>query len=528
MLPLDADAALGITQIRLNGPVVVLEAAALTANAACPGCGVLSGSIHDRYVRRPLDLPWRGRVVRLQLTVRRFRCTAVACPRATFAEGFGPRLPRRAWRTAEADGLLLRFGWAAGGEAGARLAVAAGLPASPDTLLRLLRRHAAASVEAPRVLGIDDFAFRRGQRYGTILIDLEAHRVLDLLPDREAKTVAAWLREHPGVEIVARDRAKAYAEGIRAGAPGARQIADRFHLLQNASGALEEVLRGRRRRLESTAPPIAAAASGPVLAVPERPLSQTKRDQFARRARRTARWQQVRDLHAAGTSIQGIAHQLGMGRRTVRHYLATPGTPQWRPPPRPDGLHSLLLQPYSPYLQDRWQAGCHNVAQLFREIQALGYPGSRTLLDQATRPWRPPRPPRGSQSKRRHLSVRWLCLRPPEQLKSDEQQALEQFFREEPDLAAAYDLLQRFRMLVATRDHAALDSWLTDAEASNLQPFGSLARGIRADHAAVDGALTTAWSNGQTEGQVHRLKLIKRQGYGRAKLDLLRSRVLAS
>jgi transposase len=147
---------------------------------------------------------------------------------------------------------------------------------------------------------------------------------------------------------------------------------------------------------------------------------------------------------------------------------------------------------------------------------------------QATRPWRPPRPPRGSRSKQRHLSVRWLCLRPPEHLKPGEQQALEQFFREEPDLATGYDLLQRFRTLVARRDQASLEPWLTDAEASTLQPFGSLARGIRADRAAVDAALTTPWSNGPTEGQVHRLKLIKRQGYGRAKLDMLRACVVAS
>jgi transposase len=329
---------------------------------------------------------------------------------------------------------------------------------------------------------------------------------------------------------VTRDRAEAYAEGVRAGAPGARQVADRFHLLQNASAALDGVVRGRRRRLEYAEPPGPADPAGPgePPSVPDRPLSRAKQEQLARRDRRKARWQQVRDLHAAGASISGIARQLGMGRRTVRHYLATPEHPTWRPPPRPGGLRSPLLQPYVTYLQDRWQAGCHNVSQLFREVRALGYPGSRALLDQATRPWRPPRPPRGSRPKRRRLSVRWLCLRPPAQLKEYERRALEQLLADEPELATGYRLLQRFRTLVATRDHAALDQWLTDAEASGLQPFASLARGIRADRAAVDAALLTAWSNGQTEGQVHRLKLIKRQGYGRAKLDLLRSRVLAS
>jgi len=530
MLPIDARAALGVSRILLDGDAVVLEAAGLSEAAVCPGCGTLSRAVHDRYRRRPLDLPWRGRVVRLLITVRRFRCTWAGCARRTFAEDFGARLPRRGRRTAEADGLLLRLALTAGGEAGARLAHAAGLPISPDTLLRLLRRQAPDDVVAPRALGIDDFAFRRGRRYGTILVDLERHRVLDLLPDRETETVATWLREHPGVEIVTRDRAEAYAEGVRAGAPGARQVADRFHLLQNASAALDEVVRSRRRRLEYAEPPGPADAADPTAppAIPDRPLSRAKQEQLARRDRRKARWQRVRDLRAAGASICSIARQLGMCRRTVRHYLATPEHPTWRPPPRPGGLRSPLLQPYVIYLQDRWQAGCHNVSQLFREIRAQGYPGSRTLLDQATRPWCPPRPPRGSRPKHRRLSARWLCLRPPEQLKDYERQALEQLLVDDSELAAGYQLLQRFRKLVATRDHASLDQWLVDAQASDLQPFASLARGIQSDRAAVDAALTTAWSNGQTEGQVHRLKLIKRQGYGRAKLDLLRCRVLAS
>lgn len=530
MLPTDADCPLGVSRILLEGNVVTLEAAGLAEGSACPGCGTPSSSIHARYVRQPLDLPWRGRVVRLVITVRRFRCPVAACPRATFAEAFGPRLPRRARRSAEADGLLLRLARAAGGEAGARLATAAGLPVSPDTLLRLLRRNAPGSIVAPRVLGVDDFALRRGRRYGTILIDLESHRALDLLPDREAATVAAWLREHPGIEIVARDRAEAYAEGVRAGAPGALQVADRFHLLQNASAALDEVLRGRRRRLEYAEPSPEAEGIDPTVqaVASERPLSRNRQEQLARRARRKARWQQVRDRRAGGASISGIARQLGMCRRTVRHYLATADSPQPRPPPQPGGLRSPLLQPYVTYLQDRWQAGRHNVSQLFREIRALGYPGSRTLLDQATRPWRPPRPPRGSRPKRRRLSVRWLCLRPPEQLEPHEQAALEQLLCDDAALALAYRLLQRFRQLVAARDHGALEAWLADADASGLAPFGSLVRGIQADRAAVDAALRMRWSNGPTEGHVHRLKLIKRQGYGRAKLDLLRSRVLAS
>lgn len=534
MLPTETLSPLLVRRVVLEGKAVVLEGEGGAESAACPACRTPSSSVHDRYARRPLDLPWRGWVVRLVLTVRRFRCSAAGCPRKTFAEDFGQRLPRRARRTAEAGALLVTLAWTAGGEAGARLAVAAGLPTSPDTLLRLLRQTTPPGGSIPRVLGVDDFALRRGQRYGTILIDLETHRVLELLLGRDAEPLVAWLREHPGVEVIVRDRAEAYAEAARRGAPDAIQVADRFHLVQNASDALAEVLRSRRRRLEYAEPaasPDQAGERGPPPvppAVPERPPGRAAQEQLARRARRMARWQKVRDLHAAGTSIQGIARQLGMGRRTVRNYIATPDPALARPPPRPGGLRSPTLQPYVEYLRDRWQAGCHNVSQLFREIRALGYPGSRTLLDQATRPWRPPRPPRGSRPKRRRLSVRWLCLRPPDQLEPHERQALEHLLDDDPELATAHDLLQRFRTLVATRDHDALDSWLANAEASTLAPFVSLARGLRADRAAVDAGLTTEWSNGQTEGQVHRVKLIKRQAYGRAKLDLLRRRVLAA
>jgi transposase len=302
-------------------------------------------------------------------------------------------------------------------------------------------------------------------------------------------------------------------------------VADRFHLVKNGSEALDELVRSRRRRSEY-AEPVDAIATPP--AVPEPPLSRTKQDQLARRERRRARWQHVRDLRDAGASIQGIARDLGMGRRTVRHYLATSEPPPARPPPSPPALPSPLLQPDAGYRHDRWQAACHTVSQLFREIKAQGYPGRRALLDQALRPWHPPRPPRGSRPRRRRLNVRWLCRRPPDRLAPHERQAHEQLLADDPALATGYQLLQRFRQLLATRDHGALDAWLADAETSGRPPFVSLAHGLRADRAAVDAALTIAWSHGQTEGQVHRLKLIQRQGYGRATLDLLARRVRAA
>lgn len=528
MVPAALPDGIRIRSIALAPDGVVLEADGSATTGRCPTCGRSSSAVHDRYQRRPLDLPWRGHRVRLIVSVRRFRCGNLGCRRRTFAEDFGAALPSRAQRTTAATDLLLGFAHAAGGEAGARLAQASGLPISPDTLLRLLRATAAADVPTPRVLGIDDLALRRGRTYATLFVDLETHRPIDLQVGREAEVVAAWLRAHPGVAIVARDRSEAYAQGVREGAPDALQVADRFHLVQNASAALDELLHSRRRYVEVAT----AAATVPetIPALAPVPLSPWKRRQVNRRTARIARWERVRQLRADGMSVRGIARETGLHRNTVHRLLATPESPRNQVlHPRPGGLGSPPLQPYVSYLQDRWQHGCANISQLYRELVALGYPGSRSLLHQALQPWRPPRaPPQAPRRRTKRRSLRWLCLRPPEQLDDAERITLAQALIDEPELATGYDLLQRFRALVRARDRAALDGWLRDAEQSGLAPFMSLARGIAADRAPVDAALTLPWSTGPVEGQVHRVKLIKRQGYGRANVDLLRRRVLAS
>jgi transposase len=512
----------------LDDAAVLLEAEVAGDGAVCPTCGVVASRVHSRYVRRPMDLPWRGWTVRLALAVRRFRCDARACPRATFAEPIDRRLPRRARRTIDVTALLLRLVTVAGGEQGARLAAGLGVPTSPDTLLRLQRAAGAAPSPTPRVLGVDDLALRKGREYATLFVDLETRRPIDMVKGRDSAVLVQWLRDHPGVEIVVRDRAGPYADGARVGAPSAQQVADRFHLVQNASTAVEELLRGRRRALEAALTPAEPAAADAAAAGPV--LSATARHDAERRAARVARWEKVHALRADGWGVMRIAREMGMIARTVNGLLASPVPPrnrqfQTRPPP----LASPTLAPFAEHLRDRWAAGEHNVNQLVREIVARGYAGSTSLVQQATHAWRPPRPrPRPAAREARRFSVRWLCLRPPDTLRDDEKEALARLLAAHADLATGHALLQRFRRLVAERDPTALDAWLADARASGLAAFQALANGLVADRAAVEAALTTPWSTGPVEGHIHRVKLIKRAGYGRAKLDLLRTRVLAA
>ena len=532
------DAYWHVTLVQMKGAgALVLHLEPTRSAVACPVCGHLTARRHSGYQRRPLDLPWRGATVRLLIQTRRFFCDEPTCPRRIFAERFPTRLPAFARRTDGATELLLSIVRRTSAEAGARLAHAAGVPVSPDTLLRPVRQLGQQPVPTPRVLGVDDFSLRRGRTFATLLIDLETHVPVDVLPDREAKTLTVWLRNHPGVEILSRDRAEAYAEAGRCGAPDAIQVADRFHLDLNVTTALDELLRGRRRhvdvqRLQDWAEAEAGGPCPPPEAAPT--LTRTQQEERERRARRVARWAEVRRRHAAGESQRQIAHAVGINRRTVHRLLATPEPPRNRPRSTAPltGIRSPTLAPFVPYLEGRWQAGCTNISQLCREIEAQGYAASRSLVRQALLAWRGPRLSRAERRRqrrqKRRLSTRWLCLRPPEQLDQEERRALEHLLEQDAELAQAYALVQRFRKIVKERDHGGLDAFLADARASGLPPFVSFARGIDTDRAAVDAALTLDWSNGPVEGHVHRVKLLKRLGYGRASLTTLRARILAA
>jgi transposase len=391
--------------------------------AECPRCHRPSSRVHSYYTRTVADLPWHDVAVKLELRTRRLRCRNSLCTKRVFCE----RLPRvvaaYGRKTVRMEQALELIGFLLGGEAGSRAALKLAMATSPDTLLRRVRATVRPCAPTPRVLGVDDFAFRRGRRYGTILVDLEKRRVIDLLADREAETLSAWFKAHPGVEVVSRDRSPTYAAGITEGAPTAVQVADRFHLLLNVRKALEEVVKRWMRflRTQTSAAPASAA-----------------------------------------------------------------------PAPENDTYAGCRLR-LEPHLPGARRTGSSK-------------PTPRLTLPSA-------------------CEVAWMLLRGAE-LADDEKPVVELLCRLSPEAARAQELAVGFVGLVKERRANDLRGWLIEAGRSGVAEFRSFANGVSSDFQAVRAALEYEWSQGQVEGQVHRLKLVKRQMYGRGKLDLLRARVL--
>jgi transposase len=512
-----------VQQVVPSADTVTITTAPKALESCCPVCGHASRRVHSRYLRTLADLPWQGRAVLIRIEARRFRCTAAECPRRIFTERL-PAIAAGPWsrRTGRLGEIQRYLGLALGGQAGARLAERLAMPASGDTLLMLVRRTEPEEPAVVRAVGLDDWAWRKGHRYGTIVVDLERHKVVDLLPDREADTVAQWLAEHPEIEVVSRDRGAAYADAARRGAPQALQAADRWHLLEN----LGQAVRAALDRHGSTLREAAQGVHSPITGEQEAsdtppPMTSAERRQYEGWERRRAAWDEAVRLHGEGLSIKAIVRQLGLARNTVRK-LVRGGQPEARRPRRSS------LMPYVALLERRWAEGCRNGAQLWRETREAGFRGGqRVVTEWVTRQRLASRPERAASAlaapSRRRLAL--LLTGDPADWTSEERLYLERLFNISPEIAALHDLAQRFGRMV--RQHGAddLTPWLAEALESDLRSF---AEGLRQDLAAVWAALATPWSNGQTEGQITRLKLIKRSMYGRAKLDLLRIRVMAA
>jgi transposase len=521
---------------------ITLRVQSTQSSAPCPLCATPARRIHSDYGRTLADLPWAQYRVSLQLRVRKWFCRNRRCRRRIFTE----RLPTIAapWarRTLRLAQRLVALGVALGGTAGVHLGKQWDLVVSRNTLLRGLRRRPLPVLPTPRVLGVDDFALRKRHTYGTVLIDLERRQPVALLPDRTAETVAQWLHAHPGVQVIARDRSTAYADGARQGAPAATQVADRFHLLQNLREALDQVFSTQSHVLDAvneTMCPQPVPLPDGALAVPvpphDIPLPAQQRA-AQRQARRQALHAQVWTLHRQGWTAPAIAQHVGMSLRTVQRDLRSATLAGRR---RRSDRGESVLNPYKPYLLERWNAGCYTAMRLFRDLRQRGYaggygvvaayarrlrqaqglpPGHRrprqSLPAVAEPPWQPLTPRRAT----------WLVLRRAATRTEAEVQQLTHLRAQAAEVAEAIDLAQDFATIVRQRQPMQLDPWLKRATTSTLEALRRFATGLSEDYEAVKAGVTLPWSTSPVEGHINRLKMLKRQMFGRARLDLLSCR----
>lgn len=465
----------------------------------------------------------------LLLRMRRFFCDNTSCTARTFAEQVEGLTSAHARRSHPLQRMLESIGLAVAARAGARLAGRLGLITGRDTLLRLVRAVPDPAVGSIAVLGVDDFAFKRRATYGTILLDMATHRPIDLLADRTADSFSAWLRQHRGVSIVCRDRASAYAEGARVGAPGAQQVADRWHLWHGLAGYVEKTIRHHRHDLRD----------------PDHDLDEPDRNTDAEvdieqiaiaadidRVEAQAIVVRIRDHHQAvqrlltdGESISGISRSLRLDRKTVRRFASTASVEELLVKQR-DGRPGQLER-FKPYLRERWNHGCTTATVLLAEIRELGYGGSYPALTRYLRLFRtvgsaPPSTP--APPKVRDVT-RWM-LQHPDDLDDRDRYRLKEILARSSALERLSFHVSSFAEMMMGRHGERLDAWIAAVEADDFPHLHSFTAGLKRDHAAVVNGLTMEHSSGAVEGAVSRLKSIKRSMYGRAKFDLLRKKVL--
>jgi transposase len=534
-----AAANIRLIQARASLSAIELVIATTTVGAPCPCCGHLSRRVHSRYVRHLQDAPLRRVQVSVELHVRKFHCDSPGCERSIFVERVAGFANSYARRTVQLDEVLELLAFVGGGEGGSRLAAEMRIQISPQTLIRLIRRHGVGAIIGGSVLGIDDWSFAKRKRYGSLIVDLEEHRIVDVLPDRLAQTVSAWLKDHPDVEIVSRDRGENFIRGITEGAPNATQVADRWHLHHNLGEMLKRVVEQHLSSLRALIAeqwrdnPAATQLRSEPQAQFYKAESADERAQRERDERYRLRYDTVHGLARQGKSGREIAVLTGLSRNTIKSILSAqtyPGVPQ-------RGSQRSPLDPFKEHILRRVAQGCANAVVLFKEVAQLGFKGAystvwhfmRLVARQSGQLTSDTIQVAGRPSPITLPSafeiIQWLMGKDVP-LNSEQVDMLTRWVETNPSIVGACDFALRFTQILTERQVDALDMWIADALASNLAVLRQFAKGIQADHDAVLAALRLPWSNAQLEGQVNRLKLIKRQMYGRAKFDLLKIRVM--
>ncbi|RIK25855.1 MAG: ISL3 family transposase [Chloroflexi bacterium] len=528
---------LAIVETKIHETELLIFVQSTRASAPCPTCGARSSRHHSSYLRRIQDSPIALFTVWLHLKVRRFRCDNQHCPQKTFAEQQLELVGRRRRRTQRLLMSLTHIALALAGAAGARLADKLAMTVSASTLLRLLHHLEVPPVVTPRIIGIDEWAFRKGEHYGTLIIDQERRKPIALLPERDGERVKQWLEKQPSIEMVTRDRAGEFREAITQALPDAIPIADRWHLFKNLREALERHI-SRRYQLvrqlithavsadhgEHEAAPIGGKArryaGGPAQAALHAARTETRATLFAA----------VKERHQQGGYTGEIAKELNLSRKTVSRWVHCESLP---PDARGRFKRKGLIDDYIPYLQQRIEAGCTNQSQLWREIAGQGFTGNRSLVAKWVRQHYATQDQPTAHLSRKPTKVKvpgakelaWLLFRHHDELAEEEKQLVDVILQD-AKLAEFRQRAHEFLQIVRNGLSEQWVSWLENSCESAVKELSNFALGLRKDASAIREAIQQSWSNGATEGHVNRLKYLKRQMYGRASFDLLRIRVL--
>lgn len=494
-------------------------------SACCPLCQQVSTSVHSRYVRRLWDVPCAGQRVCLQLRVHKFFCRNQECPRKIFTERLPTFVEPWAQMTLRLIATLQAVGLATSGSLGGRLAARLGIETSWMTILRRIMTLPAPASRAVTALGIDDFSFKRGRTFGTILVDLTSHQVIDLLPERTVESAAAWMQSHPELEYVSRDRGNDYAQAAREGAPQARAVADRFHVYKNLVEAIEPVVARCYKEIRKELPPLPSPRVPKAKEWRPAPAPAHERQRLARLAANKERFDHMIQLQELGIPQEEIARRLGVTTRTIQNWNqqgSCPGSRRRR-------KRRSLFDPYAAYVLNRWKHGCKKGTVLYREIKEQGYRGTDRQLYRFLQTLKQERVELPALSVLSRVSVReaiWLIARPTDALDPEERADLSELCRASAQLSTLHALVQDFGQLVRKREGHCFDEWKQQVSESDIAEIQRFVKGLERDKEAVLAGLTLIHSNGQVEGFVNKLKLIKRMGYGRAAFPLLRQRVL--
>lgn len=530
-----------VTDIEMIDEVLTITAVSTQVQPCCPLCSTQAIRVHSHYTRKLADLPCSGQQVRLRVLVHKYFCDVPNCARKIFVERLTPFVEPWARVTRRLYQIVQIIGLATGGRLGVRVTDRLRIQTTRQTILRRIMALPAEPVGQVTQIGIDDFSFRRGRKFGTLVVDLQTHKVLDVLPDRTADTSAAWMATHPEIDLVSRDRGGDYAAAARKAASQATQCADRFHIYKNLTEAVErtlalcrtEIRKGafdalseeEKKRMEELRLPTEFVSVENWKPAPD-PC--TERERLSRYAERQERYEQVATLRAQGMGNTEIARRLGLTARTLQNWQKKGFPENSRRRKRPS-----CFDPYAPYVLARWEQGCTNGLQIYREIKEQGYKGTEKTVYRFLVPLR-----RNSQVIQKAVvpdvplqdfsakNAVWLFVRERAKLDEKEQATLTAICEASETARTTYQLVQQFREMLHTLSGEKLDDWLKDVKASQIRELQSFVAGVEKDKAAVVAGLTLPQNNGLLEGKVNKLKLIKRMGYGKAAFPLLRQRVL--